>query len=359
MNRPVTGMNQLETNNQLETLWFTRCPVPTASGIALQNGWLEGEFAPDGIAVTCLRNSADRAIRESHFTHSLGNSFRQGGNAPAIYARSEGADTVLIGLHWMPQYQALLTLPGSGIETLADLKGKRLAVPVRVNDRIDFWRAISLQGYTNALRLAGLSLADVQLTEVRIEASYVDRTPPSAAAKAIDTPRLIRQHTPEMFALIRGEVDVMFGYSVWGLELRELLGAREIVNLNAQADPAASINNGQPKTLTVSGALLRERPDLVDRYVLQLVKGARWARQNAAQARHMIAAETGTAEYWLDEGTAPDLADKLEMSLSEPLFEALEVRKNFLLEHGFIRNDFSIRDWVDSGPLQRAIAALG
>jgi len=39
----------------------------------------------------------DRETRESHFTHTLANSFRQGGNAPAIYARSEGRDTVLIG----------------------------------------------------------------------------------------------------------------------------------------------------------------------------------------------------------------------------------------------------------------------
>lgn len=352
MNRPLSG------KNQLDTLWFTRCPVPTASGVALQQGWLEDEFAPDGIAVTCLRNSADRAIRESHFTHSLGNSFRQGGNAPAIYARSEGADTILLGLHWMPQYQGLLTMPGSGIAALADLKGRRLGVPVRVNDKIDFWRAISLQGYTNALRLAGLTFADVQLTEVRIEMSYVDRTPPSTAAKAIDTPRLIRQHTPEMLALVRGEIDVMFGYSVWGVELRELLGAHEIINLNAQSDRTACINNGQPKTLTVSGGLLREQPDLVDRYVLQLLKAARWSKQHVAETKRMIAAEAGTAEYWLDEGSSPDMASQLEMSLSQPLLDALEVRKNFLLQHGFIRNDFSIHDWVDPAPLNRAIAAL-
>lgn len=352
MNRPFSG------RNHLDTLWFTRCPVPTASGIALQQSWLEGEFEPDGIAVTCLRNSADRSVRESHFTHSLGNSFRQGGNAPAIYARSEGADTILIGLHWMPQYQGLLTMPSSGIKVVSDLKGRKLGVPVRVNDKIDFWRAISLQGYTNALRFAGLSLAEVKLTEVPIKTSYVDRLPPSTAAKAIDTPRLIRQHTPEMIALVRGEIDVMFGYSVWGVELRELLGANEIINLNAQRDRAAFINNGQPKTLTVSGGLLRERPDLVYRYVLQLVRASHWAKQHPAETKRVIAAETGTAEYWLDEGTSPDMSGLLEMSLSQTLIDALEVRKQFLLQHGFINNDFLIRDWINPEPLNRAISAL-
>ena len=31
----------------LDTLWFTRCPVPTASGIAFKLGWLGEEFARD------------------------------------------------------------------------------------------------------------------------------------------------------------------------------------------------------------------------------------------------------------------------------------------------------------------------
>ena len=54
------------TNNP-DTLWYTRCPVPTASGIAIHHGWLDAEFAPDGIAIRSLRASADRAVRESHF----------------------------------------------------------------------------------------------------------------------------------------------------------------------------------------------------------------------------------------------------------------------------------------------------
>ena len=30
------------TKNHLETLWYTRCPVPTGLGIAIQQGWLVG-----------------------------------------------------------------------------------------------------------------------------------------------------------------------------------------------------------------------------------------------------------------------------------------------------------------------------
>ncbi len=97
-----------------EAIWFTRCPVPTATGIAIQNGWLQREFSRDGIAVRSLRHSTDPSVREAHYTHTHEDSFRQGGNAPAIFARSEGKDTVLLGIHCIPQYQAVIALPDSG-----------------------------------------------------------------------------------------------------------------------------------------------------------------------------------------------------------------------------------------------------
>lgn len=40
------------------TLWFTRCPVPTATGIAADRHWLSEEFAPDGIEVRSLQDAA-------------------------------------------------------------------------------------------------------------------------------------------------------------------------------------------------------------------------------------------------------------------------------------------------------------
>lgn len=29
----------------LDTLWYTRCPVPTGLGIAVQKGWLDRKFS--------------------------------------------------------------------------------------------------------------------------------------------------------------------------------------------------------------------------------------------------------------------------------------------------------------------------
>jgi ABC-type nitrate/sulfonate/bicarbonate transport system substrate-binding protein len=328
--------------------------VPTAAGIAIQKGWLQEAFAPYGIEVRSMRHSQDPKTRESHYTHTLDNSFRQGGNTPALFARSEGKDTTLIGLHWIPQYQAILTLPDSGLTTIKQLRGRRLALPRRVNDAIDFWRATALQGYRNALRLEGLDLSDVELVDLPIERSYVEEDVEITEALT-PAPRLIKFQTREMTALLCGEVDAMFGYSVWGAAVRSQISAVEIVNLSRYPSMHMQINNGAPETLTVSGRLLREHPELVERYVAQLIRAARWASRNEDAARRAIAIETGSAEYWLDEGCRPDVAHRLSFSLDDELVRALEARKSFLLELGFLRRDFDIRAWIDPRPLQNAL----
>ncbi|MCC6194624.1 MAG: ABC transporter substrate-binding protein [Burkholderiales bacterium] len=334
------------------TLWYTRCPVPTASGIAIQNGWLQDEFGRDGIAVRSLRHSPDAKVRESHYTHTLEDSFRQGGNAPAIFARSEGKDTVLLGLHWVRQYLAVITLPDSGLTRLEELRGKRLALPRRVNDKIDFWRATTLQAYGNALRRVGLGLDDVELVDLPVHRSYVDEDV-AITQELTPAPRLIKYHTSEMSALIRGDVDAMFAFSVWGAAVRSQLGATQLVDLASEAADF-QVNNEFPVTLTVSGRLLREHPDLVLRYLVQLVRAADWASHHPDPVRRAVAIETGCAEYWLDQGVGEDVGRRLAMSFDEPLVSALETRKRFMLEHGFIRRDFDIREWMNPEPLRHA-----
>ena len=94
----LTSPDATQTLRPVSELWYTRCPVPTASSIAISQGWLDDEFVPDDIAVASLRASADSAVRESHFNHSQADSFRQGGNIPPIWTRSRGSDVRLIGL---------------------------------------------------------------------------------------------------------------------------------------------------------------------------------------------------------------------------------------------------------------------
>src|SRR5271170_6368218 len=104
----------------LDTLWYTRCPVPTAFSVAIRLGWIDREFAPDGLKVASLLDSPLRTVRESHFAHTQPNSFRHGGNIPPIWAFSEGHDAKLIALSWTDENQVLLARPDSDIRTTVD-----------------------------------------------------------------------------------------------------------------------------------------------------------------------------------------------------------------------------------------------
>ncbi len=136
-------------------LWYTRCPTPTAFGISIQNGWIKEEFSSDGIAVRSLTSSSDPKVRQAHFEATQPNFFRHGGNGPPIVSRSRGADIRVVALSWNRAYKPILALPESRIRTVADLKGKRLSIPRRAKDSVDFWRATALRGISHALAAGG------------------------------------------------------------------------------------------------------------------------------------------------------------------------------------------------------------
>src|SRR5690606_6655293 len=158
-------------DDALKEIWFTRCPVPTATGLAYKLGWLGEEFAADGIKVDTLQDN--RQLGRHHYDHQLDSLIREGGNILALAARAQGAPTRLIGLTWIDEWQTILVRPDSDISEPAHLKGKRLALPDWSEHAIpshargsSIARGMSLQGYRGALEYAGLGFHDVELVEV-------------------------------------------------------------------------------------------------------------------------------------------------------------------------------------------------
>lgn len=330
----------------VDSLWYTRCPVPTASSIAIETGMFDAEFAPDGIRTASLRASAERDVRESHFSHAQRYSFREGGNIPPIWSRSRGADTRLIGATWVEQYQAIVALPGSGIRTAADLRGRRLGIAEHLHDQIDFWRARGLRGMLTGLSMAGLTASDAEIVYLPEEETFLGDDAPSETGTLWTAKQQQRIQRREIFALIRGEVDAIFLTSARGVQTEALLGAVQVVNVTAYPDRFAHISNSVPLVLTVSGELLRERPYLVRRYLDTVRAAARWAVEHPGETRRIVAAEMGDAEEWVDIGYGEALATSLEPQLNDDLLAAVESQKDFLLEHGFIERDFDVRAWA-------------
>ncbi|MEG2434405.1 MAG: ABC transporter substrate-binding protein, partial [Acinetobacter sp.] len=150
---------------KLNNIWITRCPVPTATGIAIKRGTLAKKFAKQNIEVFTLQDSK-KELSVHHYDHQLAALFREGGNVPALAARAEGAPSRLIGLTWIDEWQVIIVRPDSDIKKPEDLKGKRIALPAYAAQRAgSIFRAMSLQGIRGALQLASLQFKDVEFIE--------------------------------------------------------------------------------------------------------------------------------------------------------------------------------------------------
>ncbi|MFE2108923.1 ABC transporter substrate-binding protein [Kitasatospora sp. NPDC059463] len=321
-----------------DTLWFTRCPVPTATGIAADRGWLGREFAADGIAVRSLQDVPPEVAADHHYTHALTGLFREGGNVPALWARSRGERTRLIGLTWIEERQVVLVRAGSGITGPGQLRGRRLAVP-RHGIAIDFWRAMALAGLHGALSLAGLTLDDAELVDM-----------PAAPDGG--------QWAAELAALRDGVVDAVYVKGALAVEAARRIGAEVAVELDAAPDRRARVNNGTPRPITVHQRLLDERPDLVARFLAVLLEAADWAAERPGEVARILSAETGAGEEGVAGAYARGGHRTLHLDLSEERLALLEQQNRFLERHGFLAGPVDVPSWADPEPLRAARALL-
>lgn len=340
------------TNNP-ETIWYTRCPVPTPLGIAINLGWIDQAFAADGITVNSLQEGRNPAERASHIDHSLAHSIRQGGSVPAIWARAAGADTRVIGLTWTDESQAIITLPGSGIRSVRDLRGRRIALPKRSGEKIDIFRATALRATLAALSLEGVGEQEVAWVDVdaagREEPATDERAPVPAGwgwgARSL--------YTAELLALIRGEVDAIHVKGSLGHETAFLAGAQIVADTGFHPDPKIRINNGAPRPLTIDAATLEQYPHVAERLLAQVVAAGAWAESHPVEALAYLSRETGSAEQWVRIAYGGDtLHQRLHTDLSQASIDALADFTNFLFERGFLPRNFDVRAWIDPRPLE-------
>ncbi|MFJ1751495.1 ABC transporter substrate-binding protein [Kitasatospora sp. NPDC088134] len=321
-----------------DTLWFTRCPVPTATGIAADRGWLAEEFAPDGIAVRSLQDVPPEVAADHHYTHALTGLFREGGNVPALWARSRGERTRLLGLTWIEERQAVLVREGSGIDSAERLRGRRLAVP-RHPIAIDFWRAMALAGHHGALAAAGLAPADVEWVDVEVA--------PGGG-----------QWEAELAALAEGRVDAVYVKGALAVEAARRHGAVPAVELDALPDRRHRVNNGTPRPITVHQQLLDEQPELVVRFLAVLLRAADWAAERPADVARILGAETGAGPEGVAGAYAVGSHRTLHPDLSAERLELLARQEEFLHAHGFLADRVDVHTWADPAPLAAARALL-
>jgi sulfonate transport system substrate-binding protein len=151
--------------------WATYNPV---SLILKQKGMLEKEFAKDGIRIVWVQSAGSNKALE--FLNAGSIDFGSSAGSAALVARINGNPIKSIYVYSRPEWTALVTTKDSKIATVADLKGKRVAVTRGTDPHIFLVRA-----------LLGAGLTEKDITPVLL------------------------QHADGKTALIRGDVDAWAG----------------------------------------------------------------------------------------------------------------------------------------------------
>ncbi|GII84124.1 monooxygenase [Sphaerisporangium siamense] len=325
----------------MQELWYTRAPEPTATGIAADLGWLDDEFAPEGIAVRPFRETTGL---DGHAGGPLRTLLHESGNVPALWARSRGASSRLVALAWAETPQVILTRAHVTIREPEDLRGRRLGLPLRPDVPVDVERATALRGLRNALWAGGLTLNDVHLIDVPVT--------PGAAA-------------PELDALARGEVDAVYVGNAAVLHAAETRGLPVAIDLGVHPDKRVRVNDATLRLITVDQLLLDIRPDVVARFLRVLLDAADWAAAYPRQAV-LLAGENDDGapgrrtppqrtpgSGW--DAPPPGLAD-LRVDLSAERLGLLAEQERFLRSHGFLESAVDVHGWADDTALAAAHA---
>ena len=333
----------------VDVIWFTRCPVPTATGLAYKLGWLDEEFQRDGIAVRTLQNERQE-FGHHHYEHGLPTLIREGGNLLALPARAQGAPTKLVGLTWIDEWQTILVRPGSNIDSPEKLKGKRLALPAFRKEDLEqnrrgrsIARGMSLAGYKGVLASAGLTFDDVTLVE----------TGTAEAASEQERANLGRLWTG-IEPLLRGEVDAIYVKGASAAEAARRAGAVVGIDLDQLPDRRFRVNNGTPRPITVHQQLIDQHFDLLVRFLAQTLRAAEWAKDHLSELHAVLESETRADNAGVKEAYRNDFHRSLEPDLSRERVELFRQQKNFQLVHGFLDRDFDFDAWIDERPLAAA-----
>src|SRR6266852_5192990 len=168
---PASSLPAADKPKEIRIDWATYNPV---SMVLKDKGWLEKEFARDGISIRWVQSLGSNKALE--FLNAGSIDFGSTAGSAALLAKINGNPIKSIYVYSRPEWTALVTAKDSQIAKIEDLKGKRVAVTRGTDPHIFLVRA----------------LQSVHLTEKDI------------------TPVLL-QHPDGKTALIRGDVQAWAG----------------------------------------------------------------------------------------------------------------------------------------------------
>ena len=134
--------------------WATYNPV---SIVLKEQGLLEQEFAKDKIGVRWVQSLGSNKALE--FLNAGSIDFGSTAGAAALIGKINGNPIRSVYVYSRPEWTALVTMKDSPIQTVADLKGQRIAVTRGTDPHIFLVRALADRRADRARREAGAAAA--------------------------------------------------------------------------------------------------------------------------------------------------------------------------------------------------------
>lgn len=358
MNAITKTLRNAQKTPALTQAVYTICPVLVASNIAVELGWLQEEFHKVGADPIYLRSLGDNAGWLPHFTHSFDNLFREGGAIPAIHSKADLTDTTLVALTWVPNAGGgqIIVKTGAGLRAVSELKGRKIGLYRSLNtDKVDFRRATAERGILLALELSGLSRADVEITDIADTEQPLYHPAAKPADYLAQGREKEKKADPEIDALRAGKIDAIYASAARAEKLISTGEFTAIEDLSRHPDWTLQVANS-PFTNAVSSSFAKKHPEVVVAFLRASIRAGRLIDENPSFAIQFFQRTTGyqNARYLHKLITSVSFVP----GLSERSLSALDVQKKFLLDHGYIKNDFNVRDWADDRYLQEALRSL-
>lgn len=210
-------------------------------------GWAEEEFADEDIEVTwTLSQGSNKALE---FLNSNSVDFGSTAGAAALMSKATGAPIKNVYIYSKPEWTALVTNEGSGISSLEDLKGKKVAATLGTDPYIFLLRSLAAEG---------VSAEEVEIVNL--------------------------QHADGGSALVSGDVDAWAGLDPHMARL-ELDEGAQLFYRNADFNTYGFLN--------VREGFAENHPEYVKRVIKVYEKARKWVLENPEEAAQLLADEAG------------------------------------------------------------------
>ena len=344
-------------------VFYTNCPLISASNVDQELGWTREEFKKIGVDYNYFRYHRETDWYP-HYIHNQDNLIRFGGLFPPVHVQADIRRTRLLGVTHAPKEGGCMMVRSrDDIYTMKELKGKKIGISKSMNQvKNDWWRIQEHQGIELMLRINGMTMNDIEL----VEFPYADDwyNDPKMLEPMLNPSDLWLQRDhkhdlafrPLETALEKGIIDACYTQSKPLQQLSEATGKfKAIEDLSLHPDWTLQVAN-IPAAITCSDVMYNEHPELAVAFMKGMIRVGRWSNENKHAAAGILDRQT----FYLDvehtyEGIKPiDIVP----NLSPQNMASVEIGKDFMLKHGYIKNDFDVHEWAAPDIIEKAAREL-